>query len=124
MLITVYCTIGWVDIGIGTKVPLRFVTYLSKVTKINEKKCFDPVIASSLVKTLWIMHYVKIFFVHNMDFMGIRRRRILRRFQKYSDKMHLKKIFQVKDFRLYAGCPLCSKEILFSLITFLCAFCL
>jgi hypothetical protein len=28
--------IGWVDIGIGTKVPLRFVTYLSKVTKINE----------------------------------------------------------------------------------------
>jgi hypothetical protein len=33
------CTVGWVDIGIGTKipVPLRFVTYLSKVTKINEK---------------------------------------------------------------------------------------
>jgi hypothetical protein len=33
---TVY-TVGWVDIGTGTKVPLRFVTYLSKVTKINEK---------------------------------------------------------------------------------------
>jgi hypothetical protein len=31
------CTVGWVDIGTGTKVPLRFVTYLSKVTKINEK---------------------------------------------------------------------------------------
>jgi hypothetical protein len=29
--------IGWVDNGTGTKVPLRFVTYLSKVTKINEK---------------------------------------------------------------------------------------
>jgi hypothetical protein len=35
-----YCnawTIGWIDIRTGTKVPLRFVTYLSKVTKINEK---------------------------------------------------------------------------------------
>jgi hypothetical protein len=32
-----YCTVGWVDIGTGTKVPPRFVTFLSKVTKINEK---------------------------------------------------------------------------------------
>jgi hypothetical protein len=31
------CTVGWVDIGIRTKVPLRFVTDLSNVTKINEK---------------------------------------------------------------------------------------
>jgi hypothetical protein len=30
-------TVGWVDIGIGTKVPLRFIAYLSKVTKINVK---------------------------------------------------------------------------------------
>jgi hypothetical protein len=30
-------TIGWVDIGTRTKVPLKFVTYLSKITKINEK---------------------------------------------------------------------------------------
>jgi hypothetical protein len=30
-------TVGWVDIGTRTKVPLRFVTYLSKVTKIDEK---------------------------------------------------------------------------------------
>jgi hypothetical protein len=29
--------LGWVDIGTKTKVPLRLVTYLSKVTKINEK---------------------------------------------------------------------------------------
>jgi hypothetical protein len=28
---------GWVDIGTRTKVPLKFVTYLSKITKINEK---------------------------------------------------------------------------------------
>jgi hypothetical protein len=32
-----YCGLGWVDIGIGTKVPSGSVTYLSKVTKINEK---------------------------------------------------------------------------------------
>jgi hypothetical protein len=31
------CTVGWVDIGTRTKVPLKFVTYLSKITKINEK---------------------------------------------------------------------------------------
>jgi hypothetical protein len=31
-----HCIIGWVDIGTRTKVPLRFVTYLSKVTKINK----------------------------------------------------------------------------------------
>jgi hypothetical protein len=29
--------IRWVDIGTRTKISLRFVTYLSKVTKINEK---------------------------------------------------------------------------------------
>jgi hypothetical protein len=76
------CTVGWVDIGTRTKVPLGFVTYLSKVTKLT-KKCFDPVTASSLVKTFWVMHYIefKIFF-QNMDFMGIKRRRIARRFQK------------------------------------------
>jgi hypothetical protein len=34
------CPVGWVDIGTGTNVPLRFVTYLSKVTKINEKSVF------------------------------------------------------------------------------------
>jgi hypothetical protein len=38
----VYYTVQyrWVDIGTG-QVPLRFVTYLSKVTKINEKS-FGP----------------------------------------------------------------------------------
>jgi hypothetical protein len=35
-----YSTIGWVDIRTRTKVPLRFVIYLSKVTKINEKRVF------------------------------------------------------------------------------------
>jgi hypothetical protein len=58
-IIVQYCTLGWVDIGIGTKVPLRFVTYLSKVTKINEK-CFDPLTNSSLVKTCWVMHYIRV----------------------------------------------------------------
>jgi hypothetical protein len=35
-----YCTVGWVDIGIKTKVPLRFVTYLSKVG-LGRKHFFD-----------------------------------------------------------------------------------
>jgi hypothetical protein len=33
----IHYTLGWVDIGTRTKVPLKFVTYLSKITKINEK---------------------------------------------------------------------------------------
>jgi hypothetical protein len=51
--------LGWVDIGTRTKVPKRFVTYLSKVVKIN-KKCFDQVIPSQLVKTFWVMHYIEV----------------------------------------------------------------
>jgi hypothetical protein len=92
-----YVVVGWVDIGTRTKVPLKFVIpYLSKVTKINEKKCFDPVTASSLVKTFWVMHYkeVKKILFHNMDFMGIKRCRIFvdfKNIKQYSDKMHLKK---------------------------------
>jgi hypothetical protein len=31
-------TVGWVDIGTSSKAPLRFVTCLSKVAKINEKR--------------------------------------------------------------------------------------
>jgi hypothetical protein len=38
------CIVGWVDFGLfftfSTKVPLRFVTYLSKVPKIATKKNF------------------------------------------------------------------------------------
>jgi hypothetical protein len=48
----------WVDIGTRTTVPLRFVTYLSKATKIDKIKCFDPVTASSLVTTFWVIHYI------------------------------------------------------------------
>jgi hypothetical protein len=32
-----HCSLGWVDIGTRTKVPLRFVTYLSKVSETDEK---------------------------------------------------------------------------------------
>jgi hypothetical protein len=38
----------------STKVPLRFVTYLPKVRKIEKNFFFDPVTASSLVKTFWV----------------------------------------------------------------------
>jgi hypothetical protein len=34
------CTLGWVDIGTRTTVPLRNVIYLSKVSEIDEKKMF------------------------------------------------------------------------------------
>jgi hypothetical protein len=44
-------------------------------------------------------------FFHNVGLMGIKRRRILRRFQKFklkhSDKMRLKKLFLDKDCHLY-----------------------
>jgi hypothetical protein len=33
----IYCTVGWVDIGTGAKVPLKFVVYLKKVGKIKQK---------------------------------------------------------------------------------------
>jgi hypothetical protein len=32
------CAVGWVDIGTRAKVPLKFVTYLSKIIKNNENK--------------------------------------------------------------------------------------
>jgi hypothetical protein len=76
--------------------------------------------ASSLVKTFWVMHYIEVqnFVFHNIDFMGIKRCRILRRFQKYKltlvTKCTQKKIFQDKDFPQYTGGPLCSKENPFS----------
>jgi hypothetical protein len=85
ILSNTFCIIGWVDIGTRTKLPRRFVTYLSKVTKINNK--------SVLIQ--WPLHHLSkhfgsrtilrshIFFLHNMGFMGIKRRRILCRFQKY-----------------------------------------
>jgi hypothetical protein len=87
---SVQCTLGWIDFWLFftflTKVPLRFVTYLPKVPRIAKKILFDPVTASSLVTTFWVMHYTyksPQFFIHNMGFMAIKRHRILHRFQKY-----------------------------------------
>jgi hypothetical protein len=53
------CRVGWfwTFFKFSTKVPLRFVTYLPKVPKIA-KKNLDPVTASSLVMTFWVMHYI------------------------------------------------------------------
>jgi hypothetical protein len=61
------------------------VCYIPFKRNVNKwRKCFDPVTASSLVKTFWVMHYIEVKKnVHNMDFMGIKRCRILCRFQKY-----------------------------------------
>jgi hypothetical protein len=67
-----YCTIGWVDIGTRTKVLLRFVTYLTKATKIN-KKVFSPsdrFIVGQNILGHALYRGSKIFFFHNMDFMA------------------------------------------------------
>jgi uncharacterized protein YktA (UPF0223 family) len=62
------------------------------------------VTASSLVTTFWVMHYIKVqnFFNQNVDFMGIKRRRLLRSFQKYKltlvTKCTYKKLFKKKEF--------------------------
>jgi hypothetical protein len=120
-------TLGWVDIGTGTKVHLRFVTHLSKVTKINGKT----------VLIQWPLHRWSNHFgscttaikrsKHFCSQYGLHGYQQMQNFTwistKFSDKMHLKKIFQDTDFHQYTGGPLCSKEIIFSWITFLGAFC-
>jgi hypothetical protein len=78
-------TVGWVDIGIRTTVRLGKVLFVAKVCKIYLK--------TFLVHwplphrcTLWgpcSTYGSKMIFFHNIGFMGIKRRRILRRFQKY-----------------------------------------
>jgi hypothetical protein len=54
-------------------------------SKENERKnYFDPVTASSLVPTFWVNNYIRVKKIfHNVDFIRNKRRRILRRFQKY-----------------------------------------
>jgi hypothetical protein len=58
-VLLVHCSVGWVDFGhfkFSTKVPVGFVTYISKVTNSTEY-FFYPVTASSFVMTYWVMHY-------------------------------------------------------------------
>jgi hypothetical protein len=86
-ILCMYCALGWVDFGLfyifNTSTPE--ICYLpSKSTENSKKKFFHPVTTSSLVTTFWVMHYIRVQnFFHNMDFMGIKRRRILCRFQKF-----------------------------------------
>jgi hypothetical protein len=94
-----HCRVGWVDIGTRTKVPMRFVTYLSKVMKWT-KKVFWPsdhliigqhILGHALYKKnlgpLYSILRSKNFFSHNIHFMGIKRRRILCRFQSSLQKL-------------------------------------
>jgi hypothetical protein len=53
-------TVGWVDIGTRTILPVMFVIYISKVLEIDKNKCFDPVTASSWVTTFWVMQYIRV----------------------------------------------------------------
>jgi hypothetical protein len=52
------------------------------------------------------------FIIRNMDFMGIKRCRILLRFQKYklTNKMHIKKLLKKKEFLYYTGGTLRTSE--------------
>jgi hypothetical protein len=74
MAVYVQCTIGWVDFGLfftfSTKVGTPEIYYISSKSTENSKNFFDPVNASSLVTTFWVMHY-RYIRVHNMDFMSI-----------------------------------------------------
>jgi hypothetical protein len=77
--------LGWVDIGIGTKGKWGFVVSLEKVWEIAIKKFFNQSNFIAEVITFRVMQYIRgqKFFFHNVGLMGIKRRRILRRFQKY-----------------------------------------
>jgi hypothetical protein len=50
----------WTCFTFSTKVPLRFLTYISKVPKIAKQNFFDPLTASSLATTFWVMHYIRV----------------------------------------------------------------
>jgi hypothetical protein len=62
-LIARYCTLGWVDFGlfyILNKSTLAICYIPSKSTENSKKNVFDPVTASSLVTTFWVMHHINV----------------------------------------------------------------
>jgi hypothetical protein len=107
----------------STKLFLGFVTYLPKVQKIANKN-FCPsdrfIIGHDFLGHA--LYKGPKFFIHNMDFMGIKRCRILCRFTYLSDKMHLKKVIQEKRISLPHKGPLFTDENLYPGISFLGAF--
>jgi hypothetical protein len=111
----------------STKVPLRFVTYLQKVPKIEKKFFWSS--HRFIIGRNFLGHALyksPNFFIHNMDFMGIKRRRIWRRFQKYKlalvTKCTQRKVFENEEFLYYSGVPLCTDENLYPGISFLVHF--
>jgi late competence protein required for DNA uptake (superfamily II DNA/RNA helicase) len=91
--------VGWVDVGASTSVWRRFIGFYKKVRKIAEKKVCGKVME-------YMGHPVNratkfLLFFSNIRFMGIKRRRILSRFQKYQLK---KKIFHNKGEYLGFSC--------------------
>jgi hypothetical protein len=60
------CKVGWVDFGTIDKSTPEDCYLPFKSNKNKQKKCFDPVTASSLAKTFWVMHYIEVnIFFHN-----------------------------------------------------------
>jgi hypothetical protein len=103
----VHSRVGWFFFTFSTKVPLRFVTCLPKVSKQAKKKHFWPgecfIIGHDFLGRA--LYKGPKFCIHYMDFMGIKRSRILRRFQKYkftsTTKCTKKKLFKKKECLYY-----------------------
>ena len=63
----------------------------------GKKKFFDPMTSSAEPLTFWVMHNIRVKKkIHNGDLLGIKRRRISRRIQKY--KLSYVKNAQEKSF--------------------------
>jgi hypothetical protein len=93
---------------VGTRVGW-FWTFLH-FQQITPEICYIPSKCTINRKKIWQSD--RFIISHNMDFMGIKRRRILQRFQTWKltlvTKCILKKLFQKKEFLYYTGGPLCS----------------
>jgi hypothetical protein len=102
--------VGW-DWNWDKSAPeICYIPFKSNENRFN--KFFDPVTASWLATSFWVIHYIRVNKPFSLNFMGVNSGRILLRFQKYKLTLVIK-----------CGGPLCSKEILYSGITFLGAFC-
>jgi hypothetical protein len=108
----VHCTVGWVNFGQNfdffMRVPLEYMPFYRKQQKKfflvkwpSKERSFFAGSSTTCIR-------VQLFF-HNTGFMGIKRRRILPRFQKYKltfvTKCTFKKLVRKNYFQHYMGAP-------------------
>jgi hypothetical protein len=86
-MFNVPCTVGWVDFGLflhfQQKYPSDLLHTPTKSTENSKKKILPSELFIIGHDFLGHSLYKDPIFFHNMDFMDTKRRRILRRFQKY-----------------------------------------